>query len=423
MINIAVIGGGASGLFFANYLEYLLHNDKSLEDITNRVKITIFERLEKTGKKILVTGNGRCNLTNLNVSKDKYNNPEFVSPSLKNMSPNKLISWFNEIGLYTYNDEEGRVYPYSDSANSVLDVLRLGIKRNGIIEKVNSEVKKITYKNYKFQIETNRLDKYDFQYVVLATGGCASPVHGSNGTGYELAKMLKHKVTSVNPGLTQIMVDPNEVRALNGIKIHPLVHLYDKKKKQYVYSNSGELLFKSDSLSGIVMFQTASYISRHPSSYDVVLDLIPEMDYEKLYSFLKERRDLFSEEEISSLFTGMFNKMLGLQIVKKAKVLLNNKCSSLKDTDIARIVKVLKEYSINCKKVADLDKAQVTVGGVSLKEVNSDTMGSKLYENLYLTGELLDIDGDCGGFNLHFAFASGSLAALDIYKKLSKESK
>ena len=413
MSDVAIIGGGASGLFCAIYIKHLLNK----LDINN-TNITIYERLEKTGKKLLATGNGKCNFSNKHTSKEKYNNPEFVEPLLKKFNYKHLREFLEELGLYTVVDSEGRAYPQSETANSVLDILRTKIKIEGITESCNTDIKKITYLNGKYILETNRNQKMQADYLVMATGGKACPIHGSNGSGYVLLKPFKHKIVDPRPGLVSIKTDPNQVKSLAGIRVKANVLVYDKKKKSVVWQEAGEVLFKPDGLSGIVMMQASTFMQRNNGSYKIYLDLCPNYTEEAIVLDLTKRFEMFKGFEISQLLTGMFNKMLNLAILKKAKIDLSGHVSKLTKKDILKIAKVIKEFEFDYDGTFDFDKAQVTIGGVDLTEVNRLTLESKKSDNLYIIGELLDIDGECGGFNLQWAFTSGVIAALNIAEKI-----
>ena len=413
MQEVAIIGGGAAGLFTALYLKYQLIK----EDIDD-VAIIIYERLERTGKKLLATGNGRCNLSNSKVNKDKYNNPEFVKSFIKQFGFKDLKDFLYQMGLYITTDEVGRAYPHSETANTVLDVLRTKIKQYDIEERCNSEVKKLTKFRNKFVIETVLNQKFIADYVVMTTGGKAAEIHGSNGSGYTLLKSLKHKVIEPKPGLVSIKTDEQLVKGLSGVRVKAHVSLYERKKKEIVWNEAGEVLFKNDGLSGIVIMQVSSFIQHNPGSYFINLDLYPNILWDDLFNDLKKRTKDLADLEVPQILLGMFPKMVSMSILKRAKVDLGGRVKDLKDRDIARIINTIKEFSFEYKGTQDFDKAQVTIGGIDVTEVSNKSLESKKIENLYIAGELLDIDGECGGFNLHWAFASGVAVAKDLVKKI-----
>lgn len=413
MKNIAIIGGGASGLFLAVYLKrLLLANNK---DAT----ITIYERLEKTGKKILATGNGRCNFTNIGITKKEYNHPEFVSYAIDNFTPYDLINYLKELGLQTMIDKEGRVYPHSEMANTFLDILRTYIKIYQILEICNTEIKKITKQADNFILETSKGQKILADIVILSTGGKSSQIHGSNGTGYTILKQLKHQIVEPKPGLVGILTDPKDVKSLTGIRVKARVILYNKKKKEDVFTEDGEIIFKADGINGIVVMNAESYMMRNPGNYILKIDLMPKKSGEELFVDLKKRIDDFKYFEFPNLLMGYFPKMLNYIIFKKAKLDVSHYIKDMTDKDIAKVIKTIKEFNLDINGTYDFDRSQVTIGGLNLENVKKDSMESKITENLYITGELLDIDGTCGGFNLHWAFASAVAASEDIIKKIN----
>ena len=286
------------------------------------------------------------------------------------------------------------------------------------IESCNTDVKKVNFINGKYQIETTRNQKFTADYIVFATGGKACAIHGSNGSGYLLLKPFKHKLIDPRPGLVSIKTDANQVKSLSGIRVKANVKVYDKKKKQVTWEEAGEVLFKPDGLSGIVMMQASTYMQRNMGTYKILLDLCPKLSEEDLVNDLTRRYEMFKGFEVAQLLTGIFNKMVSLAILKKAKIDISGYVDKVTKKDILKIAKVIKDFEFDYNGTFDFDKAQVTIGGIDVNEVNKLSLESKKAENLYIIGELLDIDGECGGFNLHWAFASSVACANDIVYKI-----
>ena len=257
MKNVVIIGGGASGLFSAILIKQNCPN----------CNVIVVERLERVGKKILATGNGRCNFSNKNVSSRKYNDKKFVDPFISRYDFDAIRDKFTELGLITRIDSEGRAYPYSEVANSFLDVLRVNLKKYKIEERTNFEVTRIlnigTKDSPQYVVENTRRQTIDADYIVMATGGKASPVLGSNGSGYALLKPWKVKITNTEPGLVGIKIDPSKIKGLSGVRVKCKAMIYDKKEKQNIWEEEGEVLFKEDGLSGIVIMQMATMIARN----------------------------------------------------------------------------------------------------------------------------------------------------------------
>lgn len=415
MKRIVIIGGGTAGLFSAILLK------KNCPDY----EVMVLERLERVGKKILATGNGRCNFSNVNVEPTKYNNPMFVTPFIKNVDSKNIISIMEELGLVTTIDSEGRIYPYSESANSFLDILRINMKTYGVIEKCNFEVSKISKTSGKvptYIIEDTRKQVVEANYVILAAGGKASPVLGSNGTGYNLLKPWHVKVTPIEPGLVGVKVDAASIKGLSGLRVKAKVSLFDKKAKQKVWSEWGEVLFKDDGLSGIVIMQMASVIARSNISkannnYYFELDLMPQYDDNQLIELLLKRKDSMKTLENSEFLNGMLMKVLGFNIIKRSKLDLSQYIGDLSNRDIIRLSSIIKNYSLEYKGLYNFDRAQVTVGGIDLSEVDKKTLELLKLPNVYACGEILDVDGECGGYNMHFALASAYAVANAIKEK------
>lgn len=415
MKEVVIIGGGVAGIICAITIKEALKNDS--------VDVIIVERLERLGKKILATGNGRCNFTNLNMSGAKYNNPLFVTPFINDMKPQKVRTMLNDMGLLSYADNDGRVYPYTDMANSVLDILRVKIKSLGIIEKTNQEVKKIVFNQDCYFIETIRGFQIPADYLVLATGGKAAPIQGSNGSGYLLVKPFKVKVTETYPGLTGIKVDPNSIKGLSGIRAQAKVMVIDKKQRIKLFEEVGEVQFKPDGVSGIVMMQAQLYMARNAKNNNLILelDLLPTISEEDLLQMLLKRTEEYSALENSEILTGLFAKMLAYLIIKNCKLDLSGYVTGLQLRDLNKIVEVIKHFTLEPRGFYEFDKAQITVGGIELNEVDKKTLELKKMPNAYACGELLNIDGECGGYNIEWALASGYACGMDIVKKCRGE--
>ena len=376
-MKIAIVGGGASGLMLASVIR------KNNVD----VEIVILEKLEHVGKKILMSGNGKCNLSNTFITPSKYNN----ELGFKIASSFDVQKYFNELGLLTYQDVEGRVYPISNVANSVLDVLRNSLTNVEIKENFN--VTKINKKDNKYTIVSDKFDFIDADVVVLAMGG---KTYYKECNGYIIASMLSHRVTSLRPTLTSLKVKENLASIEN---LRAKVNAKLICNNNVVFEDNGEVLFKKDALSGIVIFQLSSMVARDPfKKYSIELDLMPSMSEEELSNHIEKYPSM----------TGMFAKMINQYIIKNS-ISKNGK-------DIAHTIKHLK---FNVLDNVEFKNAQVTAGGVNISEVK-ETLESKYNKNLYILGELLDIDGVCGGYNLHFAFSSAYIAAQDIINKVGK---
>ena len=364
-MNVCIIGGGVSGLILANILTQ------------NDIKFTLFEAQNRVGKKLLLTGNGKCNLTNKKITSDNYN------ANVNQILSINVEEFLNKNGLMT-RSLENRVYPYSESANDVLSFLIKRINEDNI--KLNTKIETIEYIDNFFIV-----DNHKFTHLVICTGSNATI--GINS--HNLISKFNHKVTKLNPSLVPLKSDDNFLKSLNGIRVK--VNLKIQVDGNIQFSEDGELLFKNEGISGIVSMQASKVFARNKFGFNnayALIDLAPEINNEKL------------KEIISSFgLESMFRKAICVEINKQAEKL--NK----------PIYKVVKEFKIKLSNTYGIKNAQVTSGGLDLKDFN-DLVESKHIKNLYACGEVLDVDGDCGGYNINFAIASSILVAKKLGAKI-----
>ncbi len=401
-MEIAIIGGGASGILAA------------ISAARNGAIVTIYERCDRIGRKILATGNGRCNYTNVNAKIENYHgkNPEFINDTINNFWVIDTNSFFNELGMLTKVEENGKAFPYSLQASAVLDVLRYELDRLGVNIVTEFEVERITKENGRFFIKSYKGVKAFADKVILSTGGKASPSLGSNGSGYQLAQSFGHRLSKLYPSLVQIKTETDLIRSLKGIKLDANVLLEVGNKKSIYF---GEVLFTDYGLSGPAIFNV-SRLCAEDNDATITLDILPEIENEELYEILKSRRTEF--RNLETFFVGMVNKKVGMVMMKYAKVLPFQRTSdTISDDEIKRLCNALKNFRLKVTGTMSWNNAQVTAGGIITDDINSFTMESKLCDGLYLTGEILDIDGDCGGYNLQWAWSSGYIAGLNASKE------
>ena len=397
-MKIAIIGGGASGLCCAISAAKKSDSDKN--------EIVIYESKDRVGKKILATGNGRCNMFNINASADDYSSPSFVRDILSAYGAESTRRFFEALGLYTRCDEEGRAYPLSNQATSVLDVLRFECEHLGVRTLCENEITAIKKQGTGFVLSDG---KY-YDKVVLACGGKAT---AKNFGGYELLKSLGHTVTKLMPALTKLTVKDNSfTKSLKGIRHKARLTLYIDNQK--ITQEDGELLFADYGLSGIAVMQLSSFVARHfrnsKSLPTLECDFVAEMGFEELTDCIGKICRYNKKLTADNLLTGFMPKKLGENIIKSVGVPLNKTVAELKNKEISDIAKACKSFSFEISALRPFDDAQVTSGGADIREFDSKTLESKRVNNLYCCGELLDVDGPCGGYNLLWAFASGRAA-------------
>ena len=402
--EIAVIGGGASGMMAA---------------ITARKsgkEVVILERKDRILKKVLITGNGRCNITNVNADISNYfgKNISSVENILNSFNPQDTMDFFNGLGIVCNEENRGKVYPLSGQASSVVDALRFEAERLGIKIETEFYVRKIEKDGFKFKIYSEDRKKIEAGRVIIAAGGQSYPELGSNGSGFELAKELGHSVTKLSPSIVQLKTEKYQVKGLQGIKTDVAVTAYGDNKKICTYD--GELLFTDYGISGNVVFNI-SFVMPLYKNVEFEIDFMEKFDYNELYEMLKERKKTMSHQTMENYFNGMINKKLGQFLSKMSGIeKLSKPVKDLNDSEIRKLCTVLKKYRIKILDTTGFKNAQVTAGGVSLNEVNTETLESRIVKGLYFSGEVLDIYGECGGFNLQWAWASGYIAGKNAAK-------
>lgn len=411
-MKIAIIGGGASGIMAANIAA-------SLDG-----KVTIFEHKDRIGKKILATGNGKCNLSNLSFSCDNYYSEEVEGITIaKNVFEKfpvaKTLEYFHGIGLMT-KDKAGYVYPYSEQATTVLDVLRYELANNSVEIKQDINVKSIQFqkKEKKFLILTNN-GQFVFDKVILACGSMANPQSGSDGSGYELAKKLGHKIIQPVPALVQLRCKEDFFKSISGVRCEAVVSA--KTENEKIIMEFGEVQFTDYGISGIPVFQLSRHIMKYLQYHKVIpvkIDFFPNMDKKKLEEEMCSRlqSNTYKNLTIEQFFLGFLNKKIILLLIKLCDLKASDKSIGITEKVIKKMIFLMKELEVSVYASNSFQNAQVCAGGVDMKQVK-ETMESKLVEGLYFSGEILDIDGRCGGYNLQWAWSSGYVAGINAARK------
>ncbi len=397
-MKIGIIGGGAAGLMSA----IAAKNDNT--------EVVIFEKEKRVGRKILATGNGRCNMTNTGACEKDYHSEDisFIRGAINRFWVEDTLALFDEMGILWKEEDKGKVYPYSDTASSVLDVLRRKVDTIGARTECEFAVDVIKKSDNRFFVESKDGRKEKCDRVIVATGGKAGSSLGSDGSGYNLLKVFGHTITPLYPSLVQIKTETELVKKLKGIKVQAKVRIGDK-------TETGELLFTDYGISGPPVFSLSSYLG---SNKDVVIDLMPEYSEEKLYDIICSRCAYLYDVPLEDFFVGMINKRVGQAILKNVGIApLSRLTQTLSEKEIKSLVEGIKALKLKITGTASWNSAQVTKGGASVKEFDSATMESKIVSGLYACGEVLDIDGDCGGYNLQWAWSSGYLAGLNAARK------
>lgn len=400
MYDVIIVGAGASGCFLALTLKYKNPN----------LRVLLLEKNDKLGKKILITGNGRCNIGNKNIKVDDYSSNSSLDnlKTLIESGSDNYTSLLKEFGVLVTNEED-RLYPYSNQALTVCKSFERALLNYDVEVMYNYDVNTIKKENDTFIINNRKRSKM----VVIATGGKTYPKTGSTGKGYELLKSFGHSITKLYPSLTSFKTNYKYIKDLAGVRVNAKVSLYDND--DLITEENGQLQFTKDSLSGICVFNLSRYACKMPNHKNLFIkvDYAPDKKADELYNYIK----LFSNYTIEEAISCMLNNKLAKVISKDLK-LEGKKVTNLKDDDLTKVVNIIKNMTFKVTSTGDFDVSQVTSGGASLEEF-TDNLESKKCKGLYAVGEVLDVDGKCGGYNLSWAFNSTLLVANDILKMFS----
>ncbi len=401
--EILVIGGGASGIMAS-----ITSKDMGKD-------VALLEGSDRIGTKILTTGNGRCNITNKNVNYSKYHSEdsEFCKYTLDKFTVEDTINFFNSLGLPLTELDDGKLYPLSLQASSVLDIFRMALEDRNIPIYLNSKIQNIKESSIGFEITSQTGEVYECKKLILCCGGKSAPSTGSDGSGFELVKVFGHSLINPVPALVQLKLKYNYLKSLSGVKFNGFSEIYVDdipKRKEF-----GEILFTDYGISGPPILQIsaiASYSLSKGKSVKLVIDMMPDLSEKDLVEFLENHWGLFSYRSVFNSFIGLINKKIIPVLLKEASVNnIHKPCYELDWKEKQKIFFLLKNWTFQVYDTNSFKNSQVTAGGINTKEISSKTLESRLVKNLFFAGEIIDIYGDCGGFNLQWSWSSGFIAA------------
>lgn len=398
-MKIGIIGGGASGLVAA------------IKAKRENNEVIIFERNKECGKKILVTGNGRCNYWNSDQSLEHYesNNKELIQEIINSETEEKVIDLFNKLGIVP-KIKNGYYYPFSNQASTIRKVLLDEVKRIGVIIKTEFLVYDIKIINDKF-IVCSYNEEVSVDKLILSTGSFAAPKTGSDGMGFNFLKKFNHTIIKPLPSLVQLITDGDYLKEWNGIRTDVNLSLYEDDT--LIRKESGEIQLTNYGISGICIFNLSNYVARgldNGKKEVVSINFLPFLnDYEEAQKWFY-KKTLLTNKNIKDLLDGILNYNLVLILLKKANVVDSKNFNELDNFEQERIIKSFISFKVNVVATKTFEEAQVASGGVPLTEINLKTMESKLIKNFFIAGELLDLTGDCGGYNLGIAWRTGYIA-------------
>ena len=398
-IQTAIIGGGAAGLFLANLL-------------TDGKGVVLFERGERLGRKLSATGNGQGNVTHLRASSKEYfsstANAERLDGVLRAFDDRATTDFFHARGLLCTADERGRVYPAARQASALTDILRFGAAGKGVEIRLQTKILKITKTKDGFLLKAvGEKGEYEFfaKTVVLCAGGKAAKNFGTDGNGYDLAKSLGHRVTPLFPSLVQLKTDTDKIKSFKGIRINDgaVTAFYQNAPLQTV---RGDIIFTDYGVSGDAVFRLSAFLADKTESgaLSLTLDFLPDLTEQEILQAIQAKRTFLPKLETEELLGGTVNNQIGRAILRRA------------GEDFAQAARLVKNFPLTVRGSLGFDYAQVTKGGVAMNETD-ENLQSRLAEGLYFAGEILDVDGQCGGYNLQWAFSSASLVAQALNTK------
>ncbi len=396
--DIAIIGGGASGLTAAI----------TAKRKNPALQVTVLEGLDRVGKKLITTGNGRCNISNKNLALSRFHGEDrdFCRFAIQNYADQKTKAFFSSIGV-DFSAEGDKLYPSSFQASSVVDALRFECEKIGVNIILNCKITDIIF-GKKYILKAENWEITASAIIVAAGLYSGGEKIGSDGSVLRILKQKGFTAVKTTPAIVQLKTETDFVKQLKGIKTDALATLLCEGEA--VCNCKDEVLFCEYGLSGPAILQISRQSARDDKNYSISLDLYPDTDVKTLANYLVKRVSLLPDRILEDFFTGSLNKRLGQVVLKYIGYKMSDKVSSLTDDDCEKIALALKNFSFKVLSNTGFLNSQVTAGGLSTKEFDDKTLVNKKYKNLFAAGEILDIDGDCGGFNLAWAWATGILA-------------
>lgn len=411
MRTVAVIGGGASGMMAA------------VTAASCGAHVIVLEHKDRIGKKILSTGNGRCNFTNVHQEPLCYHsdNPLFPWKVVQKFDTQSVISFFLKLGIYSKN-RNGYIYPNSDQASAVLDAFRMELDRLNVEIRTGIECREIRPGRKGFTIVTEK-QPVRADRVIVCAGSKAAPVTGSDGSGYDLAKQLGHRIVPVLPALTALRCGEKFFKSIAGVRVNGTAAVWSEG--ECIAKDTGEIQLTDYGISGIPVFQVSRYASKllyKKKETEAVLNFMPDFTRGQMEAFLRDRAGTRPEKRADMFLIGLFHKKLCDLWIRLSGIPAQKPAGELTDEEIGRLTSLIMEFRVRVTGTNSYDKAQVCCGGIDTAEVDPETLESVYVPGLYFAGEILDVDGMCGGYNLTFAWASGYLAGRAAAGKHTSES-
>ena len=414
-MNVIVIGGGAAGMMAA------------IMSARNGNKVIILEKMRSLGRKLSITGKGRCNITNAtdmdNFIKNVPGNGRFLYSAFSQFTNQDTIDFFNEIGVKTKVERGDRIFPVSDSAMDVIDKLKKELDKRKVKVIVNSRVEKILVEDGKVVGVKTADNTYSCDKVILATGGKSYPTTGSTGDGYKMAEMLGHTIVKPKASLVPIELYEKDIVDLQGLSLKN-VSIKIKDGQKLVYEDFGEMLFTHFGVSGPIILSSSAHLLRvknvdeklKKKEITLEIDLKPALTAEKLETRIQRDFEKYTRKQYKNSLNDLLPGKMINYIIKKSSIPEEKQTDQITKEERRKLAEILKKLEFKIKGFRTIDEAIITAGGVNIKEINSSTMESKLVNGLFFAGEIIDVDAYTGGFNLQIAFSTAYLAAKNVEK-------
>lgn len=407
MSKIAIIGAGASGIMAA------------LMASKDGVKIDLYEKNSSIGKKILISGNGRCNISNIDLKKENYlsQNPNFIENIFKRFDFNSFKKFCENMGLYLKIEEDGKVYPFSNSARSVIEIFKENLKEKRVNILTDAAVSDVVKKENNFIVSSSKGVK-EYDMVLVCVGSYAAEHLGGNMTGYDIAKSFGHKIVKIFPSLVQLESDFKSLPMLSGVKVDAKVTIINPGKK---IASEGDVLFTKYGLSGFAILDISPYVCKmlqNTNSVVLSVDFIKKYNRQELLGIFQKIQKVHGSYSLISMLVGFINIKIAKALLFELKLDRDVKIKDIGLKDMRMIANLLVDWRFEIKKSHGFKYAEVCGGGIDTTEIKDKTMESKIVDNLYFAGELLDVVGKRGGYNLAFAWSCGYLAGLSMREKI-----
>ncbi len=405
--KVCVIGAGPAGVMASS-----IAGSRGLD-------VTLLEKNQKIGRKVYITGKGRCNITNAAPIEDFFDNvvtnKNFLYSSLYSFTNEDMISLLEKYNLETKIERGNRVFPKSDKSSDVIKVFDRLLKDNNVKLKLNSNVKSIYYKDNIFYVSVNE-ETMKFDAVIIATGGKSYPATGSTGDGYDFAKKLGHTIKDLKPSLVPIVLKEEWIVDLKGLSLKN-VNLTSYKDDKLIHSEFGEMLFTHYGISGPIVLSMSNYINKvKADKLHFKIDFKPALDDNKLDNRILRDFDLYKNKQIKNSLDDLLPQRIIPLVIKLSDIDEEKSVNQITKEERLNLVKIIKNFPLTFKSFRSIEEAIVTSGGISTKEIDPSTMESKIIANLYFVGEVIDVDALTGGFNLQIAYSTGYLAGMSVCK-------